>query len=1288
MAISMDLRVLARKLEKSSDNLLVNASTKGPEAFEKVATAVAAASTLLEGVADEMDQNAEFSITAQQLDEIAALASAFDESGDPLLRKQASVLDELLLSIAAPKNAALHARKVKDDEINRLREERRSGRREEAYEDTRKAHADMNNAKEQAKAVEQQVKRYRPLEAPLQTRYPPDRPGGQMTRITDHVYQDIVTGIIYDYKAGYKTQKGNEVPGSSVENQTRMLGDARNQGASLFETRDSLMSRYASDGDLHHLKKYAMADEISTALKAVRDLNPKLLDKAIDLAREDGLSQSEVGDILSDVSSAEEGVSLFAPTERSSVHVSRPLTEEESQSEYEKAMNLLPALAAAGWAELIADQLISMKHSGVHPKHLSDLERKFLGGTRHSMAPAPDEQDRKEMMPHSLTMVAPNLPSFGAKSRHGLVALALGAIQELAPHLLKGAVAKAKVAGLTDQQIKSTLTADFYTKFKTASFGNDAEVQAAQALFPHLRALGWDDLVDEHLRVMSRLGVSQKSLQKLAQKNSSFDELKTILKQAVFDDVVEEAPATIQEPMIFDDEVESETVVWKPKAAPQTALPKEETAPQSLLSGMFGTFDDTVPEEPKGPVTPSDDLAEWNKTYQAVRSKVSSDTAVVERVNALRSNGKKEEAVAFVKQMINEEMNSQGFAGAFEKDDSGVDYLDVAQKLGAPSKPTEPMVKEQPKDKARVPTTGEGRRFNWKAYQVNNEVDLSNDKINSLESKTVELYNNISKAYHSVFAKFKFEGSKVPEAYERLPVEVKQRLTPMFLRGDTSQAVYKALQDIIQEQIDNDPTIAESYVSKLEAQKDDLYSEFETLMKSERKPDKKRAEVLMTKIEKIERELDPKNAEQLERAANREAIEKLSLTGKELMDARKALRSPENQGMANELKRDALSQANRAAVNEALRQEGLPPMFENVQPISAKEFTKKLEALGQTETALKEQRARATRTRGKKMSILVHPIPTNEAGEQLTTLWEQPERYIDALLMAQEAVPVPAKPRRADFSDTQSFKQAKSAWQQEMRKVEAQWDEILESEGLVGPTRKLFGSGGDWQGTSLSMLKGLKLDEIATPFPNFNGRKNLFENPDEYAQHYLEGQDKFGGQYEYTDHIREFDEIHGGIPNINVKPQIINTIRKVMDGGGKVYEAKVELMGQIPEGVVEKIWKMIEASGKKIRGKIFGEFSRGKSVEEVQSSLFKDYPDAHIPPGVLRSVKAQIDKVNAHNKQVTEAWNKWSAKQGFWPPKIPMVGKVTADDLLKGNRGGRNPDPDAWGATPMAELKV
>jgi adenylate kinase family enzyme len=209
MSISMDLRVLAKKLEQNSDELLSKASDKGLKVFDKVVTAIAASSSLLESVADDMDNNAEFSISEQQLDDLAAIATAFDQSNIPALKKQASVLDELLLSIAAPKNLVAKIKQANEDEVNRLRENYRTKRREEAYEQPKEAQSTFNQKKEIAKAVEQQVKKFVPLEAPLQTRYPPDRPGGHMTRITDHVYQDILTGIVYDFKQGYTTQKGN-----------------------------------------------------------------------------------------------------------------------------------------------------------------------------------------------------------------------------------------------------------------------------------------------------------------------------------------------------------------------------------------------------------------------------------------------------------------------------------------------------------------------------------------------------------------------------------------------------------------------------------------------------------------------------------------------------------------------------------------------------------------------------------------------------------------------------------------------------------------------------------------------------------------------------------------------------------------------------------------------------------------------------------------------------------------------------------------------------------------------
>jgi hypothetical protein len=562
MAVSMDLRVLARKLEKSSDELLISASTKSPEVFQKVATAVAAASTLLEGVADDMDNNASFEITPQQLDEIAALASAFDESDDPLLKKQASVLDELLLSIAAPKNALAISRKATEDEINRLRDERRKTRREEAYEEPRQVLSKMENAKEQAKAVEQQVKRYIPMEAPLQTRYPPDRPGGQMTRITDHVYQDIVTGIIYDYKAGYKTQKGNEIPGGSVEDQTRELGDNRNRGTSLFETRESLMGRYASDEKVI---------KIASALKAVRDHAPGLLDRAIDAAMVSGLSTSQVADILaSDISS--QGLKVIADDKKKSYYlksnIDRHLTPEEDELEYWNMRRVLGPLAevekadslhADVWRNMMIDHINSAVGVGLSNRYVALLIQEFLSPNADTIPPeAPYDTDIDSYL------------EADAVARQSLIGLVINAVQELAPHLLKATIAKAQKEGIKDYQIKSVLSSGFNTQFNKPS----DEIKVAESLLPHLRDLGWNDLIDKHLKVMASLGVSQDDIQKIAGHYISVDRqsltrLGSILKEAAVPEEAPEAATPIRVLNPFEGEAEEDA---KEKAKLQYAL--------------------------------------------------------------------------------------------------------------------------------------------------------------------------------------------------------------------------------------------------------------------------------------------------------------------------------------------------------------------------------------------------------------------------------------------------------------------------------------------------------------------------------------------------------------------------------------------------------------------------------------------------------------------------------------------------------------------------------------------
>src|SRR5579864_2438788 len=142
------------------------------EADEKcmqvVAESCVLAAELLRKAADEVDvlePPTESVITPESIAETAALATALDESGDPQLQKMASVLDELLLTIAAPPLADRKA--AAGDRAEELKKK---------YQGTREKLREYNKIADVEKAIDQSnfTKNYRIMEAPLNTRYCPD----------------------------------------------------------------------------------------------------------------------------------------------------------------------------------------------------------------------------------------------------------------------------------------------------------------------------------------------------------------------------------------------------------------------------------------------------------------------------------------------------------------------------------------------------------------------------------------------------------------------------------------------------------------------------------------------------------------------------------------------------------------------------------------------------------------------------------------------------------------------------------------------------------------------------------------------------------------------------------------------------------------------------------------------------------------------------------------------------------------------------------------------------------
>ena len=1240
MVISTDLRVLAKKIENSSDALLADASSKGPEIFEKVAMAIAAASTLLDGVADDLDSKASFDITPQQLDEIAAVAESFDKSKNPLLQRQASVLDELLLSIAAPKNAVAQAKRATEDEITKLREEKSRARREEAYDEPKKIHSDMSNAKQQAKAVEQQVKRYAPLEAPLQTRYPPDRPGGQMTRISDGVYQDIMTGIVYDFKNGYTTQKGNQVPGGCVENQTRQLGDLQNRNTSLFETRDSILNRNA-DNKSNSLVKTANKNVIEKALKDVRDLAPNFIEKAIDLAGAEGLSTTEIGYILGDVNSADEArwyekdteapVSLSQSdyntvpnTTNLSVNdgESRVLTEPENRAEYNKARVLLKSLKEAAWFGLLADVIDALEGSGLSAHYLELLEREFLDNEPERKSQERISIDVNKANPHGDTVLS-------ASEKINLVSLAINIIQEIAPHLLKSAVEKAKEDGITDEQIKLILSKENISKIEKLSFDESGEVKIAESLFPHLKSLGWNSLISDHIKVMAELGVSNRAITKLAsgflpQENSSFSRLQNLLSLAgVHEFELEDGPR-----------IDLETPEVKPIEI-NMDVPEGEFEGNLALQPAIKDQNVTVPDfsfeeedehvESSGSVTPETDLEEWWKTYQQVLQDVKSDEALRNKWIAMQKSGQKQEAIDNYIATMNEKMNQVGFIGPGEKNANGKNWLDVAKELKAKTSGPITVVTPTPESQLRLndkPPTIPGRLgpaikptereetakskseigLNWDKYTEETGVNLTPDKIKKLEESIRKGFEKAKESADVKFNRYKYDGRPMPASVGKLPREILEKVTSMFEADETSEAVSKYLQEFIPQWLA--PKMEDEivgYRNKLEVEKNDKLA---------------KADVAERDGKPIPAQRFRNEALSIEKRMNNDIVvakEALSLKMSEILPpvkdlhlARETVIGPQNLANAKKLRRDYLNSLSRQTINNILVENALPPMYRNVDIMLATDFDEQLQGL-------------AKMTPGSKgKSGFIHSYP-----EKLIPVWKDPQGYVNAFLLAKEMYGVRTPKGGISTKDPAIRKQI---------------DEDMESQGYVKPYQKLFGS----QGSTANMLYGV---EGGNPLADFGGLKTLFSDPQEYVRKYVEGTQLF--RTKTVDTPLEWKQIHGGELDARTRTDSGDTIRRMIKGMA----------------------------------------IKGMELKEIEFEITKKFPKAFIPAGTIEKMVPIFTEHGEIKGENVAKFNDWMRKDGFYPAYEPAIGEKTFANILTGTGYIPKHAPDLVGGYSLEELK-
>jgi hypothetical protein len=214
----------------SEEHLILAEETNDPELLEVVAETEVLVAELYKTAAEKVQAKlaAVPTLDAQEIAEIAALATEFDASGDEMLIRQAAVLDRILVLAAGTSD---DREAWRHEDILRVRSVQPEEKAKEIHKD------EMEKAVKEAETVKE-AKEFRMMEAPLSTHTCPDHPGAQLGRIADGVYQCAMDKQVYNYRTGFKTMKGNIIPGGDVANQTQALYNLPQEHMS-FDTRDT-----------------------------------------------------------------------------------------------------------------------------------------------------------------------------------------------------------------------------------------------------------------------------------------------------------------------------------------------------------------------------------------------------------------------------------------------------------------------------------------------------------------------------------------------------------------------------------------------------------------------------------------------------------------------------------------------------------------------------------------------------------------------------------------------------------------------------------------------------------------------------------------------------------------------------------------------------------------------------------------------------------------------------------------------------------------------------------------
>lgn len=235
MKISEILTSIASWLENPNNEAVLLAEYN-EECLKTVSESLVEAAAILKTAAEKTDllePQEESKLTLESLDEIATLASEFDKSGDEFLMKQASVLDEILLTIGAPNGVVAAFKAAEDKKIDVIKNN---------YKKPKEEIDKANKVAEVEKAIKDSgmTKHYKILEHELNSRYCPDHSGTMLGRVEENVYQCPLDGKTFNFAQGYTLENGDKVPGGSVTEQTPMSHPDMHQA---FDDRPSRLEK-------------------------------------------------------------------------------------------------------------------------------------------------------------------------------------------------------------------------------------------------------------------------------------------------------------------------------------------------------------------------------------------------------------------------------------------------------------------------------------------------------------------------------------------------------------------------------------------------------------------------------------------------------------------------------------------------------------------------------------------------------------------------------------------------------------------------------------------------------------------------------------------------------------------------------------------------------------------------------------------------------------------------------------------------------------------------------------